>query len=51
MVQFPGQWSARPRAAVNHPERAEAHELTMAKQGFNLKALTGLQADELNTLI
>ena len=51
VLQSPVQWSARPKVSVNPPERAEAHEPTMAYQGFNIEALAGLQAKNLSKLI
>ena len=51
VIQSPGSWSARPRTARDHPERAYAQEPTMAPLGVNLEALASLQADELINLI
>ena len=51
MIQLPGRWSARPRAAANQPESTEAQEPKMANQLFYLETLAGLQADELSNLI
>ena len=51
VIQSPGRWRARPRAANNTQARPAPHDPSTATPGAKLQALANLQADKLQKLI